>query len=86
MYLLDKTGKTVYTTYTLVNSGANMTSVRTSVHWTEVENNRLQELYGRALQNELLAALPGRTWVSICRQARILGLKRSTYYRYIRPL
>lgn len=44
--------------------------------WDPNELFKLHRLYPKATKQELLSALPGRTWTAICRRARVDGYRR----------
>ena len=45
--------------------------------WSDEEKGTLRILYEKATREEIMAAIPNRTWKTICEQAHALGLHRS---------
>lgn len=49
--------------------------------WNSEEERRIFEMYPSAEKDELLKALPKRTWDAICLRARKLGVKRDPRFK-----
>lgn len=58
-------------------------TLKKSNAWTEAELSSLRQLYPFASKEELLEALPERSWTSICVKAQRLKLKRNTRIKSI---
>jgi len=49
--------------------------------WSSEEKERVLELFPLGEKNDLLKALPQRTWYAICCRARILGVERNSTFQ-----